>query len=634
MFIWSRWSNRIFHPYKHQSLSFLSMTIVSTDTTSRLAKLREQLKAHSVDAFIVPSEDAHQSEYLAACDSRRAYISGFTGSAGVAVVTTDKAALWTDGRYFLQASQQLDSNWILQKSGLPGVPSRSEWIVQVLAKGSRVAIDPEVISVDAVKELQESMTAAGITLVYTSNLVDTIWEDRPARPMNPIKVLGLEFTGKHFEKKIADLQQKLEKAKCWGIVISSLDEVAWLFNLRGSDIPYNPVFFSYALVTADKAFLYTDARKITDQVKAHFGSKVTVKPYEYIFDHLKVFKTEKLEEKSAERVWIDFRCSLAVKEALGGDNFVTVARSPVQVAKSIKTEAELEGFRQSHIRDAAALCRYFAWLEDELVNKKSVISEAEAADELEKLRGQLANFVGLSFDTISSTGPNGAIIHYKPEHGSCAIIDVNQMYLCDSGAQFLDGTTDVTRTLHFGTPSSREKDAFTRVLQGHIAIDMVVFPFGTTGYILDILARAPLWRAGLDYRHGTGHGVGAYLNVHEGPHGIGLRIAYNDVKMEPGMTVTNEPGYYEDGAFGIRIENVLLVKKVETANRFGDNDYLGFEHVTVVPIQTKLIDTGLISPEERKWINSYNHECFEKVSGLLSKDEPGYKWLERETRPF
>ncbi|KAJ1342840.1 hypothetical protein BSLG_002499, partial [Batrachochytrium salamandrivorans] len=513
------------------------MTISPTDTSSRLAKLREQLKTHNVHAFIVPSEDAHQSEYLAPCDARRSYISGFTGSAGLAVVTTDRAALWTDGRYYLQASQQLDSNWELQKAGLPDVPSKEEWLVKVLAKGSRVAIDPEVISIG--KELNGWLV---IQRQFVMASLPFFWE----------AIIVMDLAGKPFEEKIAELQDKLRKEQCWGVAVTALDEIAWLFNLRGSDIQYNPVFFSYALVTTEHAYLYVDDCKVTDAVKTHFGSKVTVKPYNYFFDHLKAFKTEKMDTDLTEV-----------------DGFIFVQ---VLTSKAIKTEAELEGFRQSHIRDAAALCRYFAWLENELVNKKSCITEADGADVLEKFRSELPNFVGLSFDTISSTGPNGAIIHYKPEHGSCANIDVNQLYLCDSGAQFLDGNDRCHCTLHFGTPSAREKDAFTRVLQGHINIDTAVFPVGTTGYILDIVARMPLWRAGLDFRHGTGHGVGS---------------------------LSQQPGYYEDGAFGIRIENVLLVKKIETPNRFGDRDYLGFEHVTVAPIQTKLVDVNQISAEER-----------------------------------
>ncbi|KAI8924416.1 aminopeptidase P [Entophlyctis helioformis] len=537
------------------------MTKLPTNTTARLAALREHLAKHNLQAFIVPSEDAHQSEYIAPCDARRAYISGFTGSAGVAVVTSTKAALWTDGRYYLQGSQQLDSNWILQKDGLPEVPSRSEWLTQVLPAASRIGIDAELVSVNEAKVLSDSLTKAGHSIVHTPNLVDAIWEGRPARPVNPVKVLDLKYSGQPFEEKIAALQQQLKQEKRSAFVVTALDEIAWLFNLRGSDVECNPVFFSYSIVTVDNVFLFIDESKLTAEVKAHLGSKVIVKPYGSVFEHLKAFQSAGV----AEKVWIDMRCSQAVKEALGGDANTVVARSPIQMAKAIKNATELQGFRECHKRDAVALSRYFAWLEDELVNKKNTtITEAEGADRLEAFRKAIPDFVGLSFDTISSTGANGAIIHYKPEHGNCAVIDVNKMYLCDSGAQFLDGTTDTTRTMHFGTPTAREKDAYTRVLKGHIQLDMLVFPVGTTGYIIDAISRLPLWRAGLDFRHGTGHGVGSYLNVHEGPHGIGYRITLNDVKLAEGMTVTNEPGYYEDGAFGIRIENVLLIKKVNT----------------------------------------------------------------------
>lgn len=334
-----------------------------------------------------------------------------------------------------------------------------------------------------------------------------------------------------------------------------------------------------------------------------------------------------------------------------------MGRSLVTDAKAIKNSVELEGMRQCHLRDAAALCHYFAWLEDQLAQGKQ-LSEVEAADKLEGLRRQQKDFVGLSFETISSTGSNGAIIHYKPEPETCKIIDPNLIYLCDSGGQYKDGTTDVTRTYHFGQPNDYEKRCFTRVLQGHIAIDRCVFPLGTTGYLLDPFARQALWKDGLDFRHGTGHGVGAFLNVHEGPHGIGTRASYNESPFAEGMTITNgtynvfgvcdiwtqdlliltffffinsEPGYYEDGKFGIRIENVLLVRKADTPHNFGGRGYLGFEHVTLVPIGNKLIDQGLLSPEEKQWVNEYHVECLEKVGALLPKDSPGYKWLAKET---
>jgi len=289
--------------------------------------------------------------------------------------------------------------------------------------------------------------------------------------------------------------------------------------------------------------------------------------------------------------------------------------------------------RLCHLRDAAALSNYFAWLEEQL-NAGVVLNEVDGANRLEEFRREQEDIVGLSFDTISSSGPNGAIIHYIPQPETCSIIDPKLLYLCDSGGQYKNGTTDVTRTIHFGNPTEQEKRAFTRVLQGHIAVDQVIFPKGTTGYLLDVLARTSLWKDGLDYRHGTGHGVGCYLNVHEGPHGIGTRIVFNDTPLQSGMTVTDEPGYYEDGKFGIRIENVLLVRQVKTPNNFGDRDYLGFEHITLVPIQTKLIDTTLLSPSEYEWINAYHSECLEKVKPFLKPDSPGLKWLERECAPI
>ena len=617
------------------------MTVGKVNTTERLKALRDLLLKHQLNAFIIPSEDAHQSEYIAACDARRAYISGFTGSAGVAVVTTDKAALWTDGRYFLQASKQLDSNWILMKSGLPGVPTKEKWLADALPPQSRVGIDPQLISIESAQLLSEILVKQKHQIVNSANLVDAIWKDQPVRPQNKVNALGLKYCGVAFTAKVKAVQEELVKNDCWAFVVTALDEIAWLFNLRGSDIQYNPVFFAYALVTQSEAILYIDESKLSKETLSYLqNGRAVVKPYSSVFSDIQATHSKNALAQQGHKAWIDFRCNLAIKQTIAKTSEeeeakIYLARSPIQVAKAIKNATELEGFRQCHKRDAAALIRYFDWLENELVNKKNkTISEAAAADRLEQFRNELSDFVGLSFDTISSTGANGAIIHYKPEHGDCANIDVDKMYLCDSGGQYLDGTTDVTRTLHFGTPTPREKDAFTRVLQGHIQIDRLIFPKGTTGYTIDSVARLPLWRAGLDFRHGVGHGVGSYLNVHEGPHGIGQRIAFNDTKLEPGMTVTNEPGYYEDEAFGIRIENVLLIKKVETPNRFGDTDYLGFEHVTLVPIQTKLIDASLLSADETKWVNAYNQECFDAISVLLDKNESAFKWLKRETQPI
>lgn len=593
---------------------------------------------NNVQAYIIPSEDAHQSEYIAAFDERRKFISGFTGSAGLAVVTQSAAALWTDGRYFLQASQELDSNWILQKSGMPGVPSKEDWLIKVLPPRSRIGLDPTLISVADARSFSEAMHKAGHSMApLPHNLIDSMWTDRPNPPSGNVFLLHVEYSGKSSSEKIDELKELIQQKSCiWGFVVTALDEIAWLFNLRGSDINYNPVFFSYAVVTKTEVFLYIDERKLEELAKdALSKTNVNIRPYESIFQDLRNFGEKAAASTPIEKLWVDGRCSLALQDAWGGSDRVERHRSPIQSAKSIKNAAEIQGFRNCHIRDASALCEFFSWLEDELVVKgNNSLTEVEAADKLEQLRSKLHNYMGLSFSTISSSGSNGSIIHYKPTPGHCKVIDVNKIYLCDSGAQYRDGTTDVTRTMHFGEPTDFEKEAFTRVLKGHIQIDMTVFPKGTTGYILDVISRMALWKGGLDFRHGTGHGVGAFLNVHEGPHGIGTRIAYNDVPMESGMTITNEPGYYEDGEFGIRIENIMIVKDIKTAKNFGGTGYLGFEHVTMVPIQTKMILRQLLDRDEISWVNSYNQKCYDSVSPLLTGKTMALAWLKRETAPM
>ncbi|KAG0308876.1 hypothetical protein BGZ98_006374 [Dissophora globulifera] len=598
----------------------------ATNTTARVQKLRELMRSHNVTAFVVPSEDAHQSEYVAECDERRGFISGFTGSAGLAVVSLESAALFTDGRYFLQASQQLDSNWTLMKSGLPEVPTWQEYLVKNLPAGSRIGIDPLVFTATDANKLEADLAKVGSTLVPTANLVDLAWQDRPARPASKLLILSTKTSGQSHTEKIQQLRKTLEKKGVAGFVVSGLDEIAWLFNLRGADVHCNPVFFSYAIVTPDYVSLYLQEKSVSQEARDHLGPEITIKPYETVFDDLRAMSSSLKANNT--KILLGTRTNLALAVALGKENTVE-ARSPVTDAKSVKNETEQEGMRQCHLRDSAALINYFAWLEEQLANGVE-LDEADAAERLEKFRAEQTGFVGLSFDTISSTGPNGAIIHYKPEKPNAARINPDLVYLCDSGGQYIDGTTDVTRTLHFKTPTQHEKRCFTRVLQGHIALDTAVFPAGTSGYLLDILARRALWADGLDYRHGTGHGVGAFLNVHEGPHGCGTRIAYNDIPLVPGMTLTNEPGYYEDGNFGIRIENVMMVQKVETLHNFGGRGYLGFEHVTLVPMQLKMIDRSLLTHPEIEWINAYHAECLAKVSPFLAKDSAGLKWLQRE----
>ncbi|KAK8845374.1 hypothetical protein IAR55_006087 [Kwoniella newhampshirensis] len=646
-----------------------------SESKGRLTQLRELMKEQSIDAYVVPSEDAHASEYLAPCDARRAFITGFTGSAGCAVITQTDARCWTDGRYWLQAQKQLGQGWSLMKTGLPETPTWGQWLKSDLPPSSRIGIDSTLIPYSETTTLQSSLQFSDLVAIDT-NLIDQIWTppSRPSRPANPIFHLSDEFTGETVAQKLGRLRAKLKKIGSPGLVVGSLDEIAWLFNLRGSDIPYNPVFFAYAILTRDDCTLFAHSASLDDTVRKYLQNNgVAVLDYSKIWSVLENWqkqlkvdriqppsgpdvemergeaKRAKLEEDGTDgakrderekeekvvktdKVLIGTKTSWAVAKAVGEDN-VEVRRSMIEEFKAKKNATEIEGFRQSHIRDGVALVRYFAWLED-VLNQGETWTEYDAATVLEEYRKENKWFKGLSFETISSTGPNAAIIHYAPPEQGSAVIEKDQMYLCDSGAQYLDGTTDVTRTFHFGTPTEEQKRAFTRVLQGHIALDTVIFPQGTTGYVLDILARRALWSDGLDYRHSTSHGVGSFLNVHEGPHGVGQRPAYNEVALHEGMVMSNEPGYYADGKWGIRIEGIDVIGRAETRENFGGKGWLGLEQVTMCPIQTTLIDLSLLTQPEKDWLNAYHSEVLEKLSPLVKEtgDARAFAWLERESR--
>lgn len=548
----------------------------------------------------------------------------------------------TDGRYFNQASKQLDGNWELLKQGLQDVPTWQEWTVDQSAPGDSgdgkvVGVDPTVVTAPDAKKLKEKIKKKGgkELVAVAENLVDQVWgKDKPARPNEPAKVLSQEYAGKKFQEKIEELRKELDKKKAAGFVVSMLDEVAWLFNMRGNDIPYNPVFFSYAVVTPTAVTLYIDETKLADNAKAHLMG-INIRPYDAIFSDITAMSKDNTDDAGSKRKYlISTKTSWALQKALGGEEKVDEVRSPIGDSKAVKNSTELEGMRKCHIRDGAALIEFFAWLEDELIRKQAKLDEVQAADKLEQIRSKHDKFVGLSFDTISSTGENAAVIHYKPEPGSCSVIDPTKVYLCDSGAQYFDGTTDTTRTLHFGNPTDMERESYTLVLKGHIALDQAVFPKGTSGFALDTLARQYLWQNGLEYRHGTGHGVGSYLNVHEGPIGIGTRIQYSEVPLAVGNVISNEPGYYEDGNFGIRIENVVMVKEAETKHKFGDKPYFGFEHVTMVPMCRKLVDVQMLTPGEKTWLDAYHMEVLEKTAPFFKEDQRSRAWLERECAPY
>ncbi|EWC45631.1 putative Xaa-Pro aminopeptidase P [Drechslerella stenobrocha 248] len=616
-----------------------------TDTTGKLSALRELMKKHGVDIYIVPSEDAHQSEYTSPCDGRREFISGFTGSAGWALITHDKAALSTDGRYFNQAAQQLDGNWTLLKQGMPDVPTWSEWVAEQSADGKSVGVDSSLITFASAKSLEKKIQKKGGKglVAMTENLIDQVWgKDRPSRPSEPVIVLDQKFAGKGFVEKIEDLRKELQKQKSHGLILSGLDEIMWLFNIRGahpatnlySNIPFNPVFFCYATVTPTNATLYINPTQVTEELRQHLGSHVEIADYEPILASLTSLSEAAVDENAAEPQKFIFpsNANWALAKALG-EKRLEETRSPVTVSKAIKNETELEGMRKCHIRDGVALIEYFAWLEEQLLAGVE-LDEVDAADKLEAFRQPKENFVGLSFGTISSTGPNAAVIHYHPERPTAAKVDPKAIYLCDSGAQYYDGTTDTTRTLHFGTPTPKEIKAYTLVLKGMVALARTTFPKGISGYQLDPIARQYLWAQGLDYRHGTGHGVGSFLNVHEGPQGIGTRIQLSEVALELGNVLSNEPGYYEDGEFGIRIENIILVVPAKTEYQFGEKPYWGFETVTMVPMCRKLVDVSLLAPDEKTYLDNYHKEVWEKTSPLLQHDERALKWLKRETEPY
>lgn len=623
----------------------------------KLEALRQQMAAADggagVDVYIIPSEDPHMSEYAPASQERRHYISGFTGSAGTALVTKDRALLWTDGRYYLQAEQQLGPAWELMKGDTPGVPDIPEWCTKLPA-GARVGIDPFLHTVGNARKLQTTLERGGQKLVplFGGNLVDAVWHDAPAAQAAPLRVHPIKFAGTSVKDKLKHIRSELKESNVDAVLITALDETAWLFNMRGSDVDYNPVFVSYGIVTAKDATLFVDPAKVTEAAAEHLkSSSVRVKPYGAVLDDVRAIAG------AGKNLWVDpSQVSFAIAKAFAdaaeergtkrpreeegaapppapkakAAGVLLEKKSPVSLPKAIKNEAELAGMREAHLRDAVAICDFLQWIEKEIAGG-AVLKETDVDEQLTARRAAQEGFIELSFPTIAGANGNGAIIHYRAEESTCATVDATSQLLLDSGGQYDCGTTDITRTMHFGTPSDHQKRCFTAVLKGHIALDSVVFPHDTPGLSLDTLARGALWQLGLDYRHGTGHGVGAALNVHEGPHSISKRFHITQ-GMQAGMIVSNEPGYYEDGVFGIRIENLLIARQAETAFQFGGLPYLSFERLTLVPLQRKLMDVQALTPTEVAWVDGYHAEVWEKVHDRLLGAP--LEWLRVNTAPL
>lgn len=516
------------------------------------------------------------------------------------------------------------------RAGQPETPTIPRFLAENVPPSEAVAIDPFVHSLFSANALKKELETSGRRVVpLIVNPIDAIWgPDRPPLPSAPIRIHDLQYAGLSVSDKLCSLRQEMTDKDCSHMLLSMLDEVCWTFNIRGSDVPHCPVVLSYAIIDSQGASLYVDAEKVPPIVHTALKEAgISIKPYDSVVSDLSEIAA------NGDKIWLDpSSTSLALADAAG--KTALHETTPVQMAKARKNDAELQGMRAAHIRDGVALSMFLCWLEDYVASGEHVISEAQAANKLEEFRASQRGFLETSFGTIAGSGSNGAIIHYSPQPDACRDVNNKDVFLLDSGGQYVDGTTDVTRTMHFGnTATEHEKECFTRVLKGHIAIDTAVFPEGTTGLMLDCLARIPLWSTGLDYAHGTGHGVGACLNVHEGPHSISPRVGSNKAGLKAGMVVSNEPGYYEDGSFGIRIENLLIVVNKNTAHEFNSKKFLGFERLTFVPIDRNMIARHLLSTSEIEWLDKYHEQVWEKLSPGMEKGSYT-DWLWKQTRPL
>ena len=574
----------------------------------RLKALRLEMLKHDLDAWYISGTDPHASEYLPDRWQTRAFISGFTGSYGIIVVTQEEAGLWTDSRYFLQAEEQLKgSGFKMYKLRVPDAVSPEEWLAKKLDTGSKVGFDPKTLTVAGFRSLKTSLQKKGIETVQTPDLFEKIWENRPKIPKDEIIELDTKYTGLSRKEKREQVALKLKESGCDFQVVTALDDLAWVFNLRGSDIPYNPVFTGYGVAGKKESVLFTDPEKISPELKTKLEKeRVEIHNYFEFWDWLKSVKSRK--------VFIDpASANFAVWETLQANNHVKEETSVISMLKAQKNDTELAGFREAMKKDGAALMEILFWLKNSTAKEK--ITEYTVAQKLAECRAKQDSFRGESFPPIVGYKNHGAIVHLNVSPENALPLEKDGILLFDSGGQYLQGTTDVTRTVALGNVTQQQKIDFTLVLKGMMALTMAVFPEGTKGANLDILARKALWDNGLNYGHGTGHGVGHFLNVHEGP--VSIRQEFNPVSIKPGMVMSNEPGLYREGEYGIRTENMMVcVEKEETS--FGN--FLGFETLTLCPIDTSLIDKNLLNKKETNWLNSYHQKVKNELKPLLSKE--------------
>jgi Xaa-Pro aminopeptidase len=590
--------------------------------TNKITALRKLMKDHGVDAYLVPSSDPHQSEYVPEFWQRRKFISDFTGSAGDVVITHKKAGLWTDSRYFLQAEQELDKKVLtLFKMGIPDVPSIEDWLIKELDKGESLAIDPQVISRTGFLNLQKKLKEKGIELKsIEKNLVDAVWEDRPEAPKGSIEIHAEKYSGESVASKLKRVREKMAGADTDALVVTMLDSIAWLFNIRGSDVKYNPVVIAYGLVTAERAMLFVNTNKIPASARRALKG-TDILDYEDFSSEL-----QNLAQKNA-KIWLDeASVSQWIVNILEKGAKLHFQPNPIKMFKAIKNKTEISGFRKAHIRDGAAMVKFLSWLEKNV--KESEVTEVSAAEKAAAFRAQSDLFKGMSFETISSYGAHGAVVHYAANPQTDIPLKPEGIYLIDSGGQYLDGTTDITRTVTLGNPTEEQKDRFTRVLKGLIDLLTTSFPQGTVGKQLDTIARMSLWEKGLNYGHGTGHGIGTFLNVHEGPQAISYYRCIG-IALEPGMITTIEPGYYKENEYGLRVENVAFVIKDDKKST-DEASFYTFENLTLCPIDTCLVKKELLTEREINWLNDYHQKVYKTLSPLLDRTEAG--WLKEATK--
>ena len=590
---------------------------MSKETFPHLEALRDLMRSKHIDAVIIPGTDPHQSEYPSEHWKFRDYVSGFTGSNGTAVVTLDDAGLWTDSRYFLQAAEQLEgSGFTLRKENIPGEPTVLEWLGEVLDEDAVVGVDGRLFSLIEANRIEMFCAQNGFMFAPDFRAAEAIWTDRPARPMNPAFVHDEALAGEDVDSKISRVVDALDAADADGLLIAALDEIAWLLNLRGSDVDYTPVVIAFAYVSEDERVLFIDSEKVTSEVKDHLKKyRVKIKDYDDIEKFLGKIS-------STATVMVDpNRVSDALGQAMICNK--TYMASPVIALKGVKNECQIAGFRQAMLYDGAAMVRMMMWLEQNVANG---ITEMDVDRRLQQERAAYASNRGDSFHMIAGYKDHGAIVHYEATDESAYTLAPDGLLLIDTGGQYLEGTTDITRTISLGNPTAAEKHDYTLILKGHLALARAVFPKGTMGVQLDVLARGPLWNEGMTYLHGTGHGVGHFLGCHEGPQSI--RMEANPTPLELGMVTSNEPGIYTTGEYGIRTENLLLC--VPACNNEEWGEFYKFESLTLFPYDTTLMDMDMLSREEVKQINDYHAMVCERLRPLLSADEA--QWLEQKCK--